>query len=72
MDVMSADVLGPARVSHRLAAVTTAGLWRAITDRVRATDSLPTVEVADLGPRQSMFDYDPADAVVLTDLPDRI
>ncbi len=70
MDVMSADVLGPARVSHRLAAVTTAGLWRAITDRVRATDSLPTVEVADLSPRRSMFHYDPDRATALTDLPE--
>lgn len=70
MDAMGADVLTPARFSHRLAAATTTGLRRAMCEQVRRTDSLPTVEVADLSPRRSMFHYDPDRATALTDLPE--
>jgi hypothetical protein len=69
---MSADVLTPARVGHRLSAAASNGLWRAMTDRVRRAQPLPTVEVSDLSPGQSMFDYDPGRAVALTELPDLI
>lgn len=68
---MSANVLTPARVSHRLAATkASTGLWKAMTERVRPTESLSTIEVEGLAPTPSMFDYDPAKAMALTELPD--
>ncbi|MGI9578171.1 MAG: hypothetical protein ACR2OH_08240 [Microthrixaceae bacterium] len=65
---MNASVLTPAKVSHRLA--TSTGLWRAMAERVVPAETLPTIEVAEIAPRMSMFDYDPAEAVALTEIPD--
>ena len=74
---MIAKVLTPAKASpqiaaQRIAAAATTGLWRAMTDRFRPAGALPTVEVVNLAPRQSMFDYDPSQAVLLADLPDEL
>ena len=74
---MIAKVLTPAKASpqiaaQRIAAAATTGLWRAMTDRFRPAGALPTVEVENLAPRRSMFDYDPEHAVELTELPGHI
>lgn len=68
---MRTTVLTPARVTRRLASTqASGGLWRAMAERVRPTEPLPTIEFACLAPTPSMFDYDPEIAVALTELPE--
>ncbi len=57
----------------RLAVPTaTSGLWAAMAARFRSHEPMPTVEVAELSPRPSMFEYDPAEAAPLHEFPDEL
>ena len=67
---MGTHLLTSTQANRSVVAGTTSGLWRAMTHKVRTHDTIPTVEVSDLAPRASMFDYDPAEAEVLLEVPD--
>ena len=45
------------------------GLQEVLTHRLCPAECLPAVEIADIMPVRSMFDYDAGTAVEITDLP---
>lgn len=45
------------------------GLMEILTQRLCPAEGLPLVEIADITPVRSMFDYDAESAVTVTDLP---
>lgn len=45
------------------------GLLQVLTRRLCPAEGLPVVEIQDIKAAGSMFDYDPATAVTITDLP---